>query len=144
MAWNAPNKKAQFVIGVDCGVKTGLAIWDRNRKCFVHIATTQIHKAFEIVKHYHQNYDIMVRVEDARLRKWFGKAGAEQLQGAGSIKRDSGAWQDFLKDCGIPHEMVAPKNNKTKLSKEQFYNLTKYGGLTSEHSRDGAMLCFGY
>jgi hypothetical protein len=86
---------------------------------------------------------IFVRFEDARLRKWFGNAGREKLQGAGSIKRDCVIWNDFLTRKQIPFEAVAPKNNKTKLSSKAFKEITKYEGKTSEHSRDAAMLVFG-
>lgn len=142
MAWN--NSKHTFIIGIDAGVKTGLAIWSKEDKKLVQVETTKIHRAMQIITNYHrEGKQLQVRVEDARKRKWYGNAGREKLQGAGSVKRDCTIWEDFLKDAGIPYEMVAPKNNRTKLDKEMFTMLTKYTGMTSEHSRDAAMLVFG-
>lgn len=137
-------KKHDIVIGIDCGVKTGVAIWQKQEKYFSLIETLPIHKAMDLVKDFGIRYTALVRVEDARQRKWFGNAGKEKLQGAGSIKRDSTIWEDFLKDLGIDYQMVAPKSNKTKLSAEQFKTQTKCELRTSEHSRDAAMLCYGY
>lgn len=108
----------QYEIGIDTGTKTGIAIWDKSSKSFDSIETVQIHTAMKIVRDYSADYNISVRVEDARLRKWFGNSGREQLQGAGSIKRDAVIWDDFLKELGITYEMVAPKNNTTKLTAE--------------------------
>lgn len=143
MAWD--QKKYEIVIGIDCGVSTGFAVWNKTDKRFDEIATLKIHDAmFRVKQMYDKGYKLMVRVEDARLRKWFGNAGKEQLQGAGSVKRDAKVWEDFLVDYKIPHEMVAPKNNKTKLSKDVFARLTGYSGLTSVHGRDSAMLVYQY
>lgn len=86
---------------------------------------------------------ISVRFEDARQRRWYGKAGKEQLQGAGSIKRDCTIWEDFLKDYGIPFQAIAPRHNRTKLNKLKFAAITGYKGQSSEHARDAAMLVFG-
>lgn len=87
--------------------------------------------------------NIRLFIEDARQRKWFGNAGREKLQGAGSVKRDSQIWEDWCMEQGFQYRMVAPKNNCTKLSSAQFKTLTKWVGKTSEHSRDAALLVFG-
>jgi hypothetical protein len=137
-------QKPNWIIGIDSGTKTGLAVWWAQEKKFTSIDTLPIHKAMEAVKELlHVSNHILVRVEDARKRKWFGNSGREQLQGAGSIKRDAKIWEDYLTDLGVKFEMVAPKNNKTKVDAEVFKKLTKWEGRTSEHSRDAAMLCFG-
>jgi hypothetical protein len=48
----------------------------------------------------------------------------------------------FLKDLGVPFEMVAPKGGKTKLSVQTFQKITGYTQRTSEHARDAAMLVY--
>jgi hypothetical protein len=88
--------------------------------------------------------DIFVRVEDARMRIWFGKADREVLQGAGSIKRDCSIWQEFFELHNIPHEFVAPRNNKTKLDETVFQKITGWKNKTSKHGRDAAMLIFAH
>lgn len=142
--------KPQIYIGIDTGVNTGLAVWDAVKKRFTQVHTLKIHTAFNVVeKVIWESLSIhmtaTVRVEDARLRKWFGEqVGREQLQGAGSIKRDAKIWEDFLTDLGCEFEMVAPKNNRTKVNAKSFEQMTGWQERTSEHSRDAAMLVFGF
>jgi hypothetical protein len=137
--------KRNCIIGIDTGTHTGLAVWNCKTKKLDSIKTMKIHEAMKIVLDFHVTFgdDLFVRFEDARLRTWFGNAGREQLQGAGSIKRDCSIWQDFLEAEGIAFEAVAPKLNKTKLSADQFKRITGCSETTTEHSRDAAMLVIG-
>lgn len=140
-------KKYEFYIGIDTGVNTGFATWSRDSESFVNIETLLIHQAMQRLTNLCANDDsykekMFVRVEDARLRKWFGKTKEEVLQGAGSIKRDAKIWEDFLKELGVDFEMVAPRDNKTKMDADLFKKITRWNGKTNEHSRDAAMLVY--
>lgn len=142
-------EKKTLCIGIDPGTHTGLAVWNCGEDRFMLIKTTKLHSAFDMIKQLSRLGALYVRIEDARLRTWFGKSGREKLQGAGSIKRDCTAWEDFLIDMqktGVIEgfEFVAPKHNITKLSAVQFRNITKFVGATSEHARDAAMLVYKY
>lgn len=91
---------------------------------------------------------MIVRIEDARLRKWIPRMPniSRELgrrEGAGYVKAHAAIWQDFLEDLGIDYELVPPKNNKTKVNAEYFKSLTGYEGKTTEHARDACMLVFG-
>ena len=134
----------KITIGIDSGTETGFAVWDSEQKCLLQVNTMKIHQAMQKVLQCYMLYpgNVRVRVEDARKRKWFGNSGREQLQGAGSIKRDAVIWEDFLTDHGIPFEMVAPKNNQTKMTADYFKRVTCWKLRTNEHGRDAAMLCF--
>jgi hypothetical protein len=137
--------KYDTYIGIDTGVTTGFSVWDAKDKKLTHCCGLKIHKAMEWVLQMTagRTERVLVRFEDARLRKWFGKAGREQLQGAGSVKRDAVIWEDFCKEKGIQYERVAPKDNKTKLNAATFKAITKWVPVTNEHARDSAMLVFG-
>ncbi len=133
------------VVGVDTGVDTGFSVWCCDTMQFDKIMTLKIHQALKHVEELiEQGNDIVVRVEDARLRNEYLTGGREKLQGVGSVKRDAVIWEDFLKDKKIPLQLVAPKNNKTKLDKTKFEKLTGVKVQTSQHARDAAMLCFNY
>ncbi|MCP4141265.1 MAG: hypothetical protein GY755_13445 [Chloroflexi bacterium] len=132
------------VIGIDTGVTTGVAMYCVDAGILVYVDSGMIHSQMDYIKRNHSISKIFVRVEDARKRKWFGNSGKERLKGAGSVCRDAKIWEDFLTDLGIPFEMVAPKDNKTKLSAEAFEKITGWKGRTNEHSRDAAMLCFKF
>lgn len=141
---NGKRTAYDFIIGIDPGVNTGIAIWNNKDKKLIEVVTVKIHEAMDIVFGYSGIISVIVRFEDARQRKWFGKSGREQLQGAGSIKRDCQIWEDFMKHHEIKFEAVPPKNNKTKLSSEYFKKITGWTGRTNEHGRDAAMLVVGY
>lgn len=132
----------KILIGIDPGVKTGIGYINSEgkKKCF----GTEIHRAMEWVKQKHEEYDkVWIRVEDARKRKWYGPNSQNKQQGAGSIKRDCKIWQDFLTDHEIPHEMVHPAKNATKLNASIFKRITGIESRTNEHGRDAFMLVHG-
>lgn len=131
-----------LIIGVDTGCNTGIAIWNQSTSKLEFVASTMIHRAMNTIIACKDEIKL-IRVEDARLRKYI-TGGREKLQGAGSIKRDAKIWEDFLTDNQIPFEMVAPKNNRTKLSQVAFFNLTGWNKSTNVHARDAACLVFGW
>jgi D-serine dehydratase len=135
--------KNTLYIGIDAGVHTGIAVWDQTDQQLVSVDTMTITKAMDVVRGLAESADIVVYLEDARERKWFGCAGREKLQGAGSVKRDCSIWETFCEELGIKCQKIAPKNNYTKLTAKQFKAFTNWAGRTSEHSRDAAMLVFG-
>ena len=139
------RKEYEFIIGIDTGVNTGVAIWRPKYKDFIKIESVQIHKAIFDIKEWSMFHNILVRIEDARLRKWIPKGrGREVLQGVGSVKRDAKILEDLCKDLGIDYELVAPKKNRTKLTSDAFKSLTGWEKQTNEHSRDAGMLVFNY
>lgn len=133
------------LIGIDTGTHTGVAIYETFSKRIERLETLPIHKAMALVlaTALDNPNDTHVYFEDARLRKWFGRSGREQLQGAGSVKRDCAIWEDYLTDYKIPFTTIAPKNNATKLSADYFAKVTGWTARSSEHARDAAMLVFG-
>ena len=132
------------VIGIDPGVNTGIAVWDRPLQTFMSIETVQIHQAMEKVRQLHGAGMVHeVVFEDARLRTWFGTKGREALQGAGSIKRDCSIWEGYLQHLGVKYRIVPPKAVRTKLNAEKFQRMTNWPHRTSEHARDAAMVVWG-
>lgn len=140
--------KDTLYIGIDAGTHTGVAVWNSREQQFELIDTMTITQAMDYVRGERMRglaygFEVVVCMEDARLRNWFGSAGREKLQGAGSVKRDCAIWETFCQEAGIELRKIAPKNNYTKLSAEQFRKLTGWKGRTSDHARDAAMLVFG-
>ena len=125
----------KILIGVDPGTKTGFAVWDIETKSFVEINTLPIFLALERVKSIYALYsdELVVVVEDARKRKWFGDKSDQKQQGAGSVKRDCKIWEDFLNDLSseknskLTYEMLHPVKGATKINKELF---KKISGIT--------------
>lgn len=138
-------KRYKWYVGIDPGVNTGFSIWNGVDRRLMLVDSMPIHEAMANVSSMdpEQLSETLFRVEDARQRTWFGKNNEAQLQGAGSIKRDSTIWEDFLKSKGANYEMVKPKHNRTKLKAEPFVQYTGWKEKTNEHGRDSAMLVFG-
>jgi hypothetical protein len=141
----------KYYIGIDCGVKTGISIWSRVENKLVLVDSMRILEAMAYITGFvtQDKKEILVRIEDPRLRKWIPAMGSESRergrnQGAGSIKRDAQIWEEFLVAENIPHEFVAPKNNRTKTKADYFKKITGWSSPTNEHGRDAAMLVFGY
>lgn len=141
--WKA---KSAIAIGIDPGVNTGVSVWDARQQHFTRIESMKIHEAFDLVKEYQRVFagDVFVRFEDARLRDWFGTSDREKLQGAGSIKRDSKIWEDFLTDNGVHFEGSKPATGTTKMRSAPFARQIKWKSKTNEHGRDAALLVWGY
>ena len=145
-------KKAQYIIGVDTGTNTGFAIYDTSIKKLTKVDTIKAHELIWFIGKLKENKELDLyhfRIEDARLRTWIPRQKNEKAErgraaGAGSVKRDASIIEDCLKDAAASYEMVAPKSNKTKIDAEYFKKVTSWYNKTSEHSRDAAMLCFGY
>ena len=77
-----------------------------------------------------------------------------KLMGAGAAKRDAKIWEEFLsdKDVALPYSddlgltftMHKPQVHGTKWSADYFARVTGFKGRTSEHSRDAALLVYGW
>lgn len=138
-----PNPKPyDYVVGIDCGVNTGYAIYDCKADKLTSVCSTMIHRAMDDLRHGKAGFKVFVRVEDARQVRF--NTDKMRQQGAGSVKRDAKCWEDFLTDMKIPFEMVRPNKRITKWDAEQFKQYTGWQGRTNEHSRDAAMLCYKY
>lgn len=139
-----PGTKPRFVAGIDCGVHTGIAVWDRHYRALVYVETVNIIRAMEIVLNNARKHSIELKIEDPNKRKWYGKnAGTHALQGVGSIKRDFKIWCEFAEYYKIPYTSVNPKDIKTKLKALPFKNITGWKGKTNQHNRDAGMMVFG-
>ena len=139
-----------YLIGLDPGKNTGIAVWNTDTQSFETVDTVLIHEALFAIWDRWTHYDDDVRVyfEDARQRQYLPRERNTseyrgKLMGAGSVKRDSVIWQDALTDWGIPFEMVPPRAGATKWDADTFRNVTGYKGRTSNHARDAALLVYG-
>jgi len=134
-----------IMIGVDPGVHTGFAEWDRLRRRLVSVTSLKLHEAWARVLELRADGVLhSVTFEDARLRTgYFGPNSSAKQQGAGSVKRDCSAWADFLSGHGIAYHSISPRAKGAKLDAQRFARLTGWTERTNEHGRDSAMLVWG-
>lgn len=140
------SRAKQIQIGIDPGVRTGFAAWDRKNRSFISVLTfSGMVQAMQHVTEWHKLNpgQVFVTIEDARLRRWFGKDASLKVQGAGSIKRECKEWETEMKRQGVDFEMTAPKKGLTKFDADKFRKLTGWQGRTSSHARDAANLVWG-
>ncbi len=133
------------IIGIDPGVHTGLAVWIPGKKQFFFVGTLQIHAAMSAVKFHNEDSrrSLLVIVEDARQATYGRKLDFHKAQGTGSVKRDCGIWDDFLKAHMIDYQMRRPQKAITKLADDIFRRTTSWDAKTDSHAKDAAMLVFG-
>ncbi len=133
-------------IGIDPGTTTGLAFWYPQTK-ILYLHSGPLIQMYELVKRWVESTRALdevslIRIEDARLRKWFGGNSTAKAQGAGSIKRDCAIWEEMCKHHGWKYEMVHPVKGGTKWKAPAFKAATGYSGRTNEHERDAALLVY--
>ncbi|WP_151963450.1 hypothetical protein [Acinetobacter oleivorans] len=146
---------SKILIGVDTGVHTGFAVaFDQGNGGQLHeveslTITLAMSKVLELAKEYGKE-NLMLFIEDARLRTWFGNADARQArsgagvrEGIGSVKRDAQIWEQWCIEQGLKYKMIHPAANKTKTDAKYFLKVTGWAERTNEHARDAAMLVFG-
>lgn len=137
-----PIGRADVLIGIDPGTNTGFA-W-KEQGVLKEIKTTTIIEAILLVHAIEARclslgLSLLVRIEDARLRTFFGKSGSEKWKGAGSIMRDCSIWEDEMTRRAIPFQMVHPKDVK-ETTPQQFEQLCGWGKRTSIHAREAAWM----
>lgn len=133
-----------YIVGIDTGVHTGLSL-ARVGHGLLTVESGPIHWAFnrvaDIINDYCE-YNTLVIVEDARK----AGGGREKKLGAGSIRRDSKAWDDYLKDLKaaqlVDYQMMPPLKRGTKVPAGFFKSITGWTERTNEHARDAAMIAW--
>ncbi len=133
----------RIIIGIDPGVKTGIALFDPELHKLT-LLTMKIHQAFDEIARMNNAFPIEVVIENPNLWTHFSKSknAHKRLQGAGSIKRDYSAWVDFLNAHKILFRSVRPDKQRNALAvdKETFKRITDYQDRSSEHARCAALL----
>ena len=144
---------ADYFIGIDTGVHTGLALWDAKDGRMVELKTQGIVHAMHTVSVWRdeareQGRECVIVMEDARLRKWLPRERnfselKGRLMGAGSVKRDASIWEEFAQMAGIPIQATKPREGMTKWNADYFAKVTGYTKKCSNHARDAALLVWG-
>lgn len=142
------NGQIDYVIGIDPGVDTGVAVLSLNLGVIEDIFSMKIHVAMDYVDSCIDNS--LIVVEDARLWNGYrrGITSSEmrsRQMGAGSVKRDCTIWEEFLADNEAFYQLLPPSAKGRKISHAEFKMFTGWsGGTTNQHKRDAAMLIHQY
>ncbi|ERL54969.1 hypothetical protein [Psychrobacter aquaticus] len=132
-----------ILIGIDTGVKTGIAV---SIEGILHrVECMTITKAMQLIIDNYPASNTKIYIEDARL--WIGFSGKNKQtesrrQGAGSVKRDAKIWQDWCKENGYQAVFIKPMGKGLKKTAEEFKRITKWAGRTNGHARDAGLIVF--
>lgn len=142
-------------IGIDPGVNNGFAIYSKNTRSLLMLKTFSFWELMDFIRTQNVcNTDkVCFIVEDPQQNsslydKRNDKQGAVRdkvAQNIGSNKRTAQLIFEKLEMIGANYIARKPtKRSGTKMNEQAFKNLTKWDGKSSEHSRDAAMLVYGY
>lgn len=142
-----------FVLGIDAGKHTGLAVWRRSAKAIVALETLTFWDAYDYVR---ENYppdaaEIVIEVPNSKRPMYAasdklaaGRARVGQLMAAriGSVRREAELLAERFEYHFYTVKRVPPVNAK-KWTHEEFVRVTKWPGRSNEHQRDAARLIVG-
>lgn len=140
----------RYLIGIDPGVKTGFAIYDRTEKEFIYLDTLDFWNAITMIENFKMQVGISyfkVIIENPNLnrptfnRNQNARSNTRISQNVGQNKRDASLLIQFCKREGIEVQEIKP--TATKKDAEFFSKITGYKGRCSQHGRDAALLVYG-
>jgi hypothetical protein len=145
------NKRPNLVIGIDPGIDTGVAIYDRSHKRLVYAQTLCFWTAHDLI-HSYDPADVELFIEDPGLIKRNIYRGTrtdtvneanlrEKIAGnIGSNRREATLLIERF--SGLAYTVHREKPTSAKWTPEQFELYTRHGKRVSEHVRDAARLCW--
>lgn len=145
----------RFVIGVDPGVKTGFAVWDREQKRLTTVETVSFWDLFLGIQRstLYNTSNTCVVIEIAHYAPTFrerrGKATSvgtadRMSRNVGGVTREAALLVEGFKTLGYQVSESRPIGKAKKAEDDllQFKRLTGWTERTSQHARDAARLCF--
>ncbi len=153
MTTERATRKPQFAVGLDCGLHTGVAIYDREAKCLAGVFTLDFWRAYDFVTSTVTPETAVIVVEVPNTRgALYARTDAEVGRGSrgrdrfaanvGSNRREAVLLADGFERLGFDVRREIPRGAKWTV--EQVRRYTGYEGRTSEHARDAIRLVYGY
>ncbi len=151
----ALKSKKRFVVGIDPGVKTGIAIWDRDHKEFRQISTWDFwDTVFALTRSTIYTPDsCLIVIEVAHYAPTYSHLKAEGqnkntlskiARNVGQVTREAQLLAEGLLRFGYEVQEVRPQGKAKKAADDvrQFQRLTGWMERTNQHERDAARLCW--
>lgn len=145
----------RIFIGIDPGVKTGIAVWNSSNGRFDALKTLTFWEAVEELQQWadlaQEFVPKKIVVEDPNMisttftrQGVFGRSHAKISQNVGACKRDAQLIVEKCKSIGFTVVCIAPGANKyINLNAQKFKALTGCDLPSSQHSRDAAAYVWG-
>lgn len=137
------------VIGIDPGVKNGLAEYENGVLVSVH--TYPVIKLIRLLPNYIQCHPCIVVMEDSRMQSYMFTGSDKNRATALKMARNVGMVdmvcnlvECICRDSGTRLITVSPKGKGEKLDSSKFTLITKSELVTNQHTRDAAMVAWPY
>jgi predicted nuclease with RNAse H fold len=147
--------RKRYVVGIDPGVKTGFAVWDRDGRRLLSVETADFWTVFFQISNAPilrpKNTLIVIEVAHYapvfRERKAKGKNvnhAARLAQNVGQVMREAKLLAEGLRRLGYEVVEQKPLGKAKKAADDvaQFQRLTGWTERTSQHARDAARMVF--
>lgn len=159
----APStSRFRFVIGIDPGVKTGIAIWDRESSRLVMVETMDFWGVMlplvcdidnllpgNVIRNTNTEFVVEIAHYAPTFRERRGKATSvgtadRMSRNVGGVTREAQLLVAGLRACGytVTERRPIGKAKRAADDVEQFERQTGWTERTSQHARDAARLCF--
>lgn len=154
----------KYYIGIDPGIKTGIALWNAKTREFEVIMTTDILAAMTFVRCLNASVDVTVVFSDCRWARdkethfacfvnnsteedkssthFFVDVEWEDENSLDSAKQECDIWESFLKVEKIKYDATALIYFGEILNATEFKKLVGWNKQTTQHDRNAAMLVF--
>jgi hypothetical protein len=136
-----------YVIGIDPGVNTGLAVYNIPRGGLDEVTTTDFWEAYEYVTRVYEQVNTLLVIEDASLNApTFRKKGNGSVQdrlcrNVGGVQRESQLLIAGFERAG--YIVIRERPTQAKWDDAAFRAITGWDVKESAHGRDAARLCYG-
>jgi hypothetical protein len=136
-----------YVIGIDPGVNTGLAVYNVMRGGLDEVTTTDFWEAYEYVTRVYEQVNTLLVIEDASLNApTFRKKGNGSVQdrlcrNVGGVQRESQLLIAGFERAG--YIVIRERPTQAKWDDAAFRAITGWDVKESAHGRDAARLCYG-
>ena len=150
MFYGMEIEMTSWLIGIDPGQSTGLAVLDPDHRHVLSVYTFTFWEAYEFVTNGFTPGKTLVVIEDGGLVShiWSAKtvttkrAAMEAGRRIGRNNQDARRLIEGLRKAGFP--VLANKPRRTKRTAAQVKELTGFTGKTNEHTRDAIMAAMPY
>lgn len=139
---------ARFVIGIDPGRSTGVAVFDRKEKRW-ELVTLDFWRTYQLITETYGFDATLIVVEDPNVNRPVfdhgvsGRRRERIAQGVGSNKSEARLLADGLERAGFVVIRMAPVRS-SKWTRRELEAIVGIAGRSSQHARDACRLAFRY
>lgn len=145
----------KFTIGIDPGVTTGIAVYNRELKKIVNIKTTDFWGCLDYIRRATTPGNALIMIEAPNKTAMYARQedkvkgaryGNRMQSNAASNAREAELLADGLEKEGFEVRRVKPTRRNFEKAGDDVRHIQKTTGFmekTNAHTRDAIMLCYG-